>query len=129
MIQITDHDRAAWKAAHARVEASEAAIRAATAPLRAEAAAAQEALDEIEERTGVGELCISCSEPLFETEPGLHDSDGGRICEGCSPDYAELLRSPETFTNMDEEPMTPEQARYIYDAHIAAGGKPTDKFV
>ncbi len=68
--------------------------------------------------------CEACEAPIFEGEPYL----GGDtpLCEICAPPYQALIDEPDFFVDGDGNPATPEQCREWFDAHIAAGGSPTD---
>jgi hypothetical protein len=122
---VTAEDRAAWKAAEAGVIVIEAERATLLEPTNERFDAAKAQLDEIEERTGMPTTCEGCGEPIFPGDKHMPGDDGD-LCYGCAPTYADLLTSPGSFTNADELPMTPDQARALYDAHIAGGGKPED---
>ena len=74
--------------------------------------------------------CEACAKPICVGDKML----GGEtpLCGNCAPTYADLINAGELsgFVRLtddgDYEPMTVEQAREIYDAHIAAGGGPKD---
>lgn len=72
--------------------------------------------------------CLSCTKRIVSGAPTYPDVSG-ILCEPCAPTYAMLLDEAEAcgFVNLDDESqMTAEERRALYDAHIAAGGKPTD---
>lgn len=122
---ITPKDRAAWRAANAEVEAIEIERLLLLAPTDERLWKAQNRLAKIEERTGeLRCICEACGEPVFEGEP----MTGGDtpLCGACAPTYADMLEAPEYFENANGEPMSAAEARALYEAHIAAGGKPTD---
>lgn len=128
---ISPEDRAAWLAATAKVDEIEAVRAALLAPTRDDYDAAREALAEVEERTGEPVCtCEACAEPVFEGDPWF----GGEtpLCGKCAPTYADLLNANELsgFVTLgddgDYRPMTADEARAIYDLHIAAGGQPSD---
>lgn len=91
---------------------------------------AEEHLEDIAEKLfDGGELispCEGCMQPIFEGERHFACNDGIYLCEACSPTYENLLNDRDFWINEEGEQMTLERAREIYDAHIAAGGKPTD---
>lgn len=74
--------------------------------------------------------CEGCLKVVREDEPHSYDSVNGlTFCEDCSPSYQDMLDDPASFYDDDEEPMKPEKAKAIVDAHLAAGGQITDKMV
>lgn len=74
------------------------------------------------------QCCDACLDPMPQGAPYSYDSvNSMTLCEACTPSYADMLTDPGSFYDADEEYMTPEQARATVDAHIAAGGKLTDK--
>jgi hypothetical protein len=121
-------DRWLWKQARNRLSAIETERKRLLQPTQKRFRDAQEALYEIEERIGSRvATCESCDEPIFAGDLYLSGDDVD-LCAKCAPTYDDLLTSPGSFLNMDEQPMTEEQARREYDEHIAAGGKPTDHY-
>ncbi|WP_421912760.1 hypothetical protein [Mesorhizobium sp.] len=73
-------------------------------------------------------LCLSCVQPIEDGEPTYPDVSG-TLCQVCAPTYSMLLDENEAcgFVNLDDEsPMSAEQRRALYDAHISAGDKPND---
>lgn len=70
--------------------------------------------------------CESCSKPIYDGD-SYHTGADVDLCADCAPDYADLLASYEHFTGTEGEPLTQDEAKEIYDAHIAAGGSPNDK--
>jgi len=87
---------------------------------------ARQVSDEIEKRRGesIGP-CEACGGPIFEDENWYRGPT--IVCEECAPTIGMLLTDNEGFVDLvDEEPLGPIKCRALYDAHIAAGGKPTD---
>jgi hypothetical protein len=73
------------------------------------------------------EACLACAEPIAPDAPTYPDVNGGCLCAACAPTYAALLGGDEAFVDMDTlEPMSADQRRAVYDAHIAAGGSAED---
>jgi hypothetical protein len=70
--------------------------------------------------------CEACSKPIGFDEP-FHSGADVNLCARCAPDYDDLLNSPESFQDSEGEPLTTTAAKEIYDAHMAAGGRPSDK--
>lgn len=71
--------------------------------------------------------CLACAEPMLPGAPSYPDVNGGCLCVACAPTYADLLGDDPSFVDMDTlDPLDLARRRAIYDAHIAAGGKPTD---
>lgn len=70
--------------------------------------------------------CESCSKAIHEGD-SYHTGADVDLCAECGPDFADLLANPESFADSEGEPMTFDAAKEIYEAHIAAGGKPGDK--
>lgn len=70
--------------------------------------------------------CLGCGDPLLDGAPFFRDVNGGGLGVCCAPTYADLLGADAAFVDADDEPMTAEARRALYDAHIAAGGSPTD---
>lgn len=123
--------KADWKAAKAEVEAIEAERAALLAPTQERYDAACDRLELIEEecpeRVGV---CEGCSEPIWRGDRYSSDPDSGVcLCEECAPSWGDMIDSPDYFRDDDGEPMTPEKAKALCDAHVAAGGSLTDKMV
>jgi hypothetical protein len=138
-------DKEAWKAARKALNEIEAERGALTAPLREEFAArikelldpteeryraAAEHFDQVQGKTGepLGH-CEGCDEPIFEGEPYHAGDDIFGLCAACAPTYEDVLANPENFKGADDEPMTAEEAKAIFDEHIGGGGAPTDKLV
>lgn len=71
--------------------------------------------------------CLACSRSIPDDAPTYADVSGC-LCAGCAPSFCELLDPANgSFVDLDsEEPLTMDERRAIYDAHIAAGGKATD---
>lgn len=71
--------------------------------------------------------CLGCGEPLADDAPFYPDVNGGGLGACCAPTYADLLGEDSAFVDLHTlEPLPLAERRAIYDAHIAAGGKPTD---
>lgn len=70
--------------------------------------------------------CEGCSKPIYDGD-SYHTGSDVDLCADCAPAFSDLLASPESFADSEGEPLTPEAATALYDAHIAAGGAPTDK--
>ncbi|MCA1490128.1 hypothetical protein I6F11_04240 [Ensifer sp. NBAIM29] len=68
--------------------------------------------------------CDGCEAPIFQDD--AYSGGYSILCEECSPTYQELIEDHEAFVDGDGKPATPEQCREWFDAHIAAGGSPTD---
>lgn len=83
-----------------------------------------ERLDRAAEDTAIG-ICEACRHPIQEGEAWL-PSAATPLCAACAPSYQALIDEPESFVDDDGDPLTPEAARAYYDAHIAAGGQPSD---
>lgn len=123
--------KADWIAAKAELDAIETERAALLAPTEERYRAAQEKIELIEEdspdRVGT---CEGCLKVVWEVEPYSYDSENAvTLCEECSPSYQDMLDDPSSFYGDDEEYLTPEQAKAIVDAHVAAGGKLSDKMV
>lgn len=122
----TPEQRAAWQAAETALAAINDERAALLRPTEQRHAAAQLRLAKIEDE--IGEpfcTCEGCGEPVFAGEPWLRGETP--LCGTCAPTYAELLGSAaDSFVGPDGEPMSAAQRRALYDAHIAAGGLPTD---
>lgn len=120
-----------WKAAKAEVEAIEAERAALLASTDERYNAALDRMEQVEEDCPelVGR-CEGCMDPIWEGERYAYDRNNGiHLCEECAPSYADMLAEPQHFYDGDEETMTPEKARAICDAHLAAGGSLDDKMV
>lgn len=77
--------------------------------------------------------CENCGDTILDGEK-YHVGDDCRICHDCAPDFGDLQASPSSFMAYCEdsgadEPHTPESVAKIIEAHLAAGGKLTDKLV
>lgn len=121
----TIEQRAAWKTADAALSTINAEREALLEPTRERHDAALARLAEAEELIGEPvATCEGCAEPIFEGEPMC--SGDTPTCLECSPTYAALLDPDAGFTGADDEPLTIEACRALYDGHIAAGGLPTD---
>lgn len=121
----TPEERAAWKRASEQLQAIEAWRRQRLEPTDAAHQSALEAMALAEER--IGEpicVCEACAEPVFEGEPWLAGETP--LCGTCAPTYADLLREPELFVNSEDGVMAADEAKAIYDDHIASGGMPSD---
>lgn len=71
--------------------------------------------------------CIGCEKPIYVGDRGFFYSDGPVACEMCAPTYAEAKTQWEEQHKDDPEGFA--AFGKAYDAHIAAGGKPTDQCV
>ncbi|TPN43227.1 hypothetical protein [Mesorhizobium sp. B1-1-7] len=72
--------------------------------------------------------CLACGNPIDDGAPTWPDMSG-TLCAECAPTYDMLLDEGEAcgFVDLDTgEPLPAAERRAIYDAHIAAGGKPGD---
>ncbi|WP_454287122.1 hypothetical protein [Rhizobium arsenicireducens] len=76
------------------------------------------------EQTAIA-TCEACGHAIQEGEAYLpgHDTD---FCAECAPTFQSLIDEPDSFVDDDGDPLTKEAAKAWFDAHIAAGGKPTD---
>lgn len=83
-----------------------------------------ERLDRAAQETAIA-TCEACGHAIQEGEAYL-PSAATPLCAACAPTYQSLIDEPEGFVDDDGDPLTPEAARALYDAHIAAGGQPTD---
>ncbi|WP_336801448.1 hypothetical protein [Kaistia sp. MMO-174] len=82
-------------------------------------------VDELSRRAGQPQ-CLACAKQLHLGDRYFPDVSGV-LCAECAPTYESLIGEPEGHVYMDdEEPRTAEDCRAQFDAHIAAGGKPTD---
>lgn len=118
-----------WLAAKAALDAIEAERDALLAPTQERYMAAMERLDDIEGASGEFiTYCAGCVEPLFDGDK-THNGGDVTLCEKCAPTYGDMLAEPEHFVDGDEEPLTPEAAKAIVDAHLEDGGALTDPMV
>ncbi|TPJ75806.1 hypothetical protein FJ422_30780 [Mesorhizobium sp. B2-6-3] len=72
--------------------------------------------------------CLACAQPIAAGAPTYPDVSG-TLCQECAPTFAMLISDDDgcAFVDLDtEEPMSAGERRALYDAHIAAGGKPDD---
>lgn len=72
--------------------------------------------------------CLACGEPIDDDAPTYPDVSG-TLCEACSPTFAALINEAEAdyFVDLEDGRPIPQWKRHeIYNAHIAAGGKPSD---
>lgn len=72
--------------------------------------------------------CLACGKPIAHGAPTYPDVSG-TLGECCAPTYDMLIDEAEAdyFVDMDDGRPLPQWKRHeIYNAHIAAGGKPTD---
>jgi len=83
-----------------------------------------ERLDRAAEETAIA-TCEACGHAIQEGEAYL-PSPATPLCAECAPTFQALIDEPEGFVDDDSEPLTKEAAKVWFDAHIAAGGKPTD---
>lgn len=121
----TAEQRAAYVAAKAKLDEIESQRAELLKPTDAAYLAAAEAVELALEACGdLVATCESCSEPIFVGDRML----GGEtpLCDTCAPTYDRLLSEPEYFCDSEGVPLTGDAARALYDAHIAAGGRPED---
>jgi hypothetical protein len=71
--------------------------------------------------------CLACASPIDDDAPTYPD-ESGTLCATCAPTYDLLIDEDLDcyFVDQDGAPLTSSVRRELYDAHIAAGGKPTD---
>lgn len=73
--------------------------------------------------------CVLCLKVINEGDRYHHGCED-IACEDCAPTYADMLAEPEFFRDLKtDEPMTAAEAEQAVSAHLAAGGKLTDKMV
>jgi hypothetical protein len=89
-----------------------------------EEAAERKVADELARRAGQPQ-CIACERQMHTGDRYLPDINGFQ-CAECAPTYRALIDDNEGFVDSDENARTPEQCRAEFEAHIAAGGQPTD---
>lgn len=123
--------KADWQAAKAAVVEIEKEREALLATTKDRYDAACDHLELIEEacpeRVG---RCEGCAEPIWQGDRYAYDSTNAVwLCEPCAPEWGEMLENPDHFVGHDGEYLTAEQAKAMVDAHLAAGGKLTDKMV
>ncbi|MBD9539959.1 hypothetical protein IB276_10900 [Ensifer sp. ENS04] len=68
--------------------------------------------------------CDGCEAPLFEDDP--HTTGNSILCEDCAPTVQALIDEPEAFVDADGNPATADRCLEWFNAHITAGGSPTD---
>lgn len=117
-----------WAAAHAAVAAIEAERAELLKPSDARYRAALDELQEIEDEAGEFiAKCETCGTPIFDDDAYEVDVDGGiYACEAHASTWADLLAHPDSFLDPDDNYHTPESAKALVDAHLAAGGALTD---
>lgn len=123
--------KADWQAAKAAVVEIEKERDALLLPTKDRYDAACGHLELVEEdcpeRVG---RCEGCDEPIWEGDRYAYGSeDGIYLCEECAPSWEDMLENPDHFYDGDGEYLTAETAKAAVDAHLAAGGKLTDKMV
>jgi hypothetical protein len=121
--------KADWKEARARLDAIIDERESLLAPTKERYDAALEAIDLIEAELGdhIG-WCEGCSHPLFEGDR-YHSGSDVYLCEPCAPSFADMVERPDSFLNVNDEPMTAEEADAAAQAHLAGGGSLSDKMV
>ena len=72
--------------------------------------------------------CEGCSDPIFEGDPYLGDSEHGiYTCPNCSPTWQDMLDDFASWEDTETgEAMTEARAHEWADKHLANGGKLTD---
>lgn len=123
--------KAEWMAAKAEVEAIEKERDALLATTKERYDAACDRLELIEEDCPelVGR-CEGCMKPIWHGERYHSDPENGIVLdEECAPSWADMLANPEHFRDDEGDNMTPEVAKTLVDAHLAAGGSLDDKMV
>lgn len=83
-----------------------------------------ERLDRAAEDTAITH-CEACGHAIQDGGAYLPGSEAS-LCAACAPTWQLMIDEPDAFVDDDGYPLTPEAARAFYDAHIAAGGQPTD---
>lgn len=75
--------------------------------------------------------CVGCQKPLFVGDMGLAYQEGELCCESCAPTYEQAKAEWEEQIKDDPQNNPEGYAEFCkaYDAHIAAGGKPSDQCV
>lgn len=116
-----------WLQARSELDAIEKERDALLEPTNDGYEAAREKLALVEDECGelIGR-CEGCESPVFDGDKYFPCVDIVILCEACAPTYDMLLIERDFFVDSDEEPLSPERCREIFDAHIAAGGKPDD---
>ncbi|MCX5571449.1 hypothetical protein [Kaistia nematophila] len=70
--------------------------------------------------------CMVCEKQLQKGDRYFPDVNGTQ-CEECAPTYQQMIDEPLGHVYLDDgEQRAAEDCRAQFDAHIAAGGKPTD---
>lgn len=78
------------------------------------------------------EDCVGCQKHLFEGDMGFAYQDREALCcEACAPTYEQAKAAWEEQIKDDPQNNPEGYAAFCkaYDAHIAAGGEPTDQCV
>lgn len=118
-----------WKTARAELDAIIDERTALLAPTKERYETALEKIELIEVELGVHiGWCEGCGHPLFESDR-YHNGSDVYLCETCAPSYADMVERPDSFRNVDDEPMTAEEADVLAQDHLAAGGSLEDKMV
>lgn len=69
--------------------------------------------------------CDCCGASIANGAPWCPSTEGV-LCVPCAPTYAELLAEPTSFVDADLGLLPRSERQALYDAHLAAGGKPGD---
>lgn len=110
------------------IDAAAAPLRALVEPFQKLDAALDDEIETLLARADVeivGE-CEGCEALLFSGDLGHRGEDGINLCHDHSPDWDDIKRQ---WDEGREETDDGDRAAFMaaYDAHIAAGGKPSDK--
>lgn len=74
--------------------------------------------------------CDTCDATIKAGTPySCDDNSGMTFCVECSPTWQNMLDEPESFYDAEGEYLTPEQGKAKVDAHLANGGKLTDRIL
>ncbi|MGK9200454.1 hypothetical protein KXR50_08115 [Sinorhizobium meliloti] len=125
-MKITDTLKQRWREASALVNQIDEERMKLLEPTEKRWHASLDALQLVNDQCQAHEhiRCEACQAPIFD---GDHYLGGDTpLCEECAPPYQDLIDAPEFFVHGDGNPATPEQCREWFDAHIAAGGSPSD---
>lgn len=125
---MTPEQREEWKSAKAAVDAIDDERKALVAHTNDRWIAAMERLEDAEVAAERISYCEGCSEPIFEGDR-YHSGGDVDLCENCAPSYQNMLDSPGSFMNSEDEPMTKADAERIVALHVEAGGAASDKLV
>ncbi|AAL49608.1 unknown [Sinorhizobium phage PBC5] len=124
--QITQLLKQRWHAASTRVDLLDAERMKLLEPTEKGWHAALDELQIVNDQIEAHEhlRCDGCEAPIFDGDPRL--GGNSMLCEDCSPTVQALLEEPEFFVDGDGNAATPEQCQEWFNAHIAAGGSPSD---